>query len=57
MSKSHLILKDIIDLCMRNYGNVYDSDGNIAGFIEESVKLYSRIMGVKRRMDNKTENP
>jgi uncharacterized Zn finger protein len=37
-------LKQIIDLCVRNYGNVDDSDGILAKFIEESLKLYTRII-------------
>ena len=37
-------LKQIIDLCVRNYGNVDDSDGMLAKFIEESLKLYARII-------------
>lgn len=37
-------LKEIIDLCFRNYGNVDDSDGMLAKFIGESLKLYARII-------------
>lgn len=39
-------LREIIDLCVRNYGNVDDSDGMLAKFIEESLKLYTRIIQV-----------
>jgi uncharacterized Zn finger protein len=46
VQESFDLLKEIIDLCIRNYGNVDDSDGIIARFIEDSVELYSRIIQV-----------
>lgn len=41
-SSSHL--KQIIDLCGLNYGDVDDSDDMFAKFIEESLLLYARII-------------
>src|SRR5689334_9307306 len=46
VQESFDLLKEIIDLCIRNYGNVDDSDSIIARFIEDSVELYSRIIQV-----------
>ena len=40
------IVKGIIKLCMKNYGVVDDSGGMFAEFIEESLKLYARILNV-----------
>ena len=37
-------LKQIVDLCVKNYGNVDDSDGMLAKYIEESLKPYARII-------------
>ena len=37
-------LKEIIDLCIRNYCGVDESDGMLAKFIEESLSLYARII-------------
>jgi len=37
-------LKVIIDSCVINYGNVDDSDGKLAEFIEESLTLYATII-------------
>ena len=43
---------------MKNYGVVDDSRSMLAEFIEGSLKLYAQIIArIKRRMDNKTENP
>ena len=44
VQESFSLLKEIIDLCISNYGNVDDSDGMLAKFIEESVELYARII-------------
>ena len=38
------IVKDIIELCMKNYDVVDDSDGMLAEFIEGSLNLYARIL-------------
>jgi hypothetical protein len=37
------IVKDIIELCMKNY-DVIDFDGMLAEFIEGSLNLYARIL-------------
>jgi uncharacterized Zn finger protein len=37
-------LKVIIDSCVIDYGNVDDSDGKLAEFIEESLTLYATII-------------
>ncbi|MGC2573476.1 MAG: hypothetical protein WA364_18330, partial [Candidatus Nitrosopolaris sp.] len=38
------IVKEIIELCIKNYGVVDDSDGMLAEFIEGSLNLYARIL-------------
>ena len=38
------IVRDIIELCIKNYDVVDDSDGMLAEFIEGSLKLYARIL-------------
>ena len=40
------IVKDIIELCIKNYGVVDDSGGMLAEFIEGSLELYARILHV-----------
>jgi uncharacterized Zn finger protein len=40
------IVRDIIDLCTKNYGVVDDSGGMLAEFIEGSLKLYARMLHV-----------
>jgi len=44
VQESFDIVKDIIELCMKNYGVVDDSDGMFAEFIEGSLNLYARIL-------------
>ena len=47
VQESFNIVKDIIELCMKNYSAIYDSGISIlAEFIEESLKLYARILSV-----------
>ena len=41
------IVRDIIDLCTKNYGVVDDSGGMLAEFIEGSLKLYARMLHVR----------
>jgi uncharacterized Zn finger protein len=43
VQESFDIVKDIIELCMKNYDVVDDSDGMLAEFIEGSLNLYARI--------------
>jgi hypothetical protein len=40
------IVKDIVELCIKNYGVVDDSEGILAEFIEGSLELYARILHV-----------
>jgi uncharacterized Zn finger protein len=46
LQESLNIVKNIIELCMKNYGVVDDSGGMLAEFIEGSLKLYARILHV-----------
>jgi hypothetical protein len=44
VQESFDVVKDIIELCMKNYDIVDDSDGMLAEFIEGSLNLYARIL-------------
>jgi len=44
VQESFDIVKYIIELCMKNYDVVDDSDGTLAEFIEGSLNLYARIL-------------
>ena len=44
VQESFDIVKDIIELCMKNYDVVDDSDGMLAEFIEGSLNLYAKIL-------------
>lgn len=44
IQESFNLVKDIVDVCIKNYDVVDDSDGVFAKFIEECFNLYARII-------------
>jgi uncharacterized Zn finger protein len=44
IQESFNLVKNIVDVCIKNYDVVDDSDGMLAKFIEECLNLYARII-------------
>src|SRR5215211_4249694 len=44
ITESFNLLKEIIEVCVRNYGNIDDSNGMLAKFIDESLELYAKVL-------------
>jgi uncharacterized Zn finger protein len=44
ITESFNLLKEIIEVCVRNYCNIDDSNGMLAKFIDESLELYAKVL-------------